>query len=449
MNFKKFKNANSGITLITLVITIIVLLILAGVSIATLSGDNGILNRTNDAKAQTEIGEIKDNVQTDILAKQIDNQGGNIASAQLKSVLDKYFEDVPDDVNLDTELIAKDEYGKHKIKVSDIYNGAIEFRVIPGVIVTETQKDNYNDGINMATVPKGFTVSGIKSEQEIAKGLVIYDIPKGEKVKWDEDTNLDGIPDVQTKYNQFVWIPVTNFESTYTGGTGLSEPTELKGEEWASGKPKDSQEILNYYYGTKADGKTNYFDYATDFAYSEHYNEMVTSVNKYNGFYIGRYETTIDVFTTEDVGTKGNKMVLTEADSIVQTNNKVCNWYGLYYAQRNSNVKGNGDYIQTTMIWGQQWDAMITYFEKQHEDYSDWGATNGMYYSGNSQRNGKKDIISNIYDLRTNGTESTAEVRSNWHVFRGGGCYVSGAADRREGAIAQQIASSRMSLYIK
>lgn len=45
---------NKGITLIALVITIIVLLILAGVTIATLTGDNGILTKTNNAKAETE-----------------------------------------------------------------------------------------------------------------------------------------------------------------------------------------------------------------------------------------------------------------------------------------------------------------------------------------------------------------------------------------------------------
>ncbi len=39
-----------GITLIALVITIIVLLILAGVTIAALSGDNGILQRATEAK---------------------------------------------------------------------------------------------------------------------------------------------------------------------------------------------------------------------------------------------------------------------------------------------------------------------------------------------------------------------------------------------------------------
>jgi len=36
---------NKGITLIALVLTIIVLLILAGVTIATLTGDNGILSQ--------------------------------------------------------------------------------------------------------------------------------------------------------------------------------------------------------------------------------------------------------------------------------------------------------------------------------------------------------------------------------------------------------------------
>ena len=47
------KRSNKGITLIALVITIIVLLILAGVTIAALSGDNGILKRVAEAKEQT------------------------------------------------------------------------------------------------------------------------------------------------------------------------------------------------------------------------------------------------------------------------------------------------------------------------------------------------------------------------------------------------------------
>lgn len=42
-----------GITLIALVITIIVLLILAGVSIAMLTGENGLLTQANNSKAET------------------------------------------------------------------------------------------------------------------------------------------------------------------------------------------------------------------------------------------------------------------------------------------------------------------------------------------------------------------------------------------------------------
>ena len=46
---KSIKN-NKGITLIALVITIIVLLILAAVSIATLTGENGILRKSRYSK---------------------------------------------------------------------------------------------------------------------------------------------------------------------------------------------------------------------------------------------------------------------------------------------------------------------------------------------------------------------------------------------------------------
>ena len=52
------KEKNSGVTLIALIITIIVLLILAGVTIAMIVGDNGILNQAANAKIQTEQASI-------------------------------------------------------------------------------------------------------------------------------------------------------------------------------------------------------------------------------------------------------------------------------------------------------------------------------------------------------------------------------------------------------
>ncbi len=51
---KRKMKKNKGITLIALVITIIVLLILAGVAIAMLSGENGILRKAAEAKTETE-----------------------------------------------------------------------------------------------------------------------------------------------------------------------------------------------------------------------------------------------------------------------------------------------------------------------------------------------------------------------------------------------------------
>ena len=51
-----------GITLIALVITIIVLLILAGVSIAMLTGENGILTRADDAAEETAFATARENV---------------------------------------------------------------------------------------------------------------------------------------------------------------------------------------------------------------------------------------------------------------------------------------------------------------------------------------------------------------------------------------------------
>ena len=60
-NFRKTNN--NGITLIALVITIIVLLILAAVSIATLTGQNGILTRAKDAKVETRGAEVEEIVE--------------------------------------------------------------------------------------------------------------------------------------------------------------------------------------------------------------------------------------------------------------------------------------------------------------------------------------------------------------------------------------------------
>ena len=51
---KNRKRENRGITLVALVVTIIVLIILAGVSIAMLVGENGIITQAQRAAQETE-----------------------------------------------------------------------------------------------------------------------------------------------------------------------------------------------------------------------------------------------------------------------------------------------------------------------------------------------------------------------------------------------------------
>ena len=72
---KIFKNTK-GITLIALVVTIIVLLILAGVSIAMLTGNNGVLTQGKRTKEETEIAEEKEAISLAMNALKIQKQVG-------------------------------------------------------------------------------------------------------------------------------------------------------------------------------------------------------------------------------------------------------------------------------------------------------------------------------------------------------------------------------------
>ena len=84
----KKKNVK-GITLIALVITIIVLLILAGVSIAMLTGENGILSQAQNAKDKTEIASEKEAVSLAYTTAYAKNNGeGKVTYGQMQDALD-------------------------------------------------------------------------------------------------------------------------------------------------------------------------------------------------------------------------------------------------------------------------------------------------------------------------------------------------------------------------
>ena len=85
MNLKNQK----GITLLVLVVTIIILLILAGITIGTLTGDNGIIQKAGKAKEETEIANEKEILEKAVVQAMGNNKYGNIEESELQEQLDK------------------------------------------------------------------------------------------------------------------------------------------------------------------------------------------------------------------------------------------------------------------------------------------------------------------------------------------------------------------------
>ena len=92
-NKKILKRKEKGITLIALVITIIVLLILAGVSIAMLTGDNGILTQARNAKEETEKASELEGIQLAVIGSETkDNEYLDILDEEsFQEELEKHF----------------------------------------------------------------------------------------------------------------------------------------------------------------------------------------------------------------------------------------------------------------------------------------------------------------------------------------------------------------------
>ena len=164
--FKKMAKERRGVTLIALVITIIVLLILAGVTIAMLTGENGIISKAMQAKTKTE--DSKETEEAGL--KEIENYiNGKSAEA---GVVVQDLKSIKSD-GTEGEVIGE--------KVSDGAEG-----VVP--------------------VPNGFYYVGgtVKSGAVISDNLADKDKYKGQEVV---GTNLSG--------NQFVFIPVNGEDLKY------------------------------------------------------------------------------------------------------------------------------------------------------------------------------------------------------------------------------------------
>ena len=83
---KRITKSTKGITLIALVVTIIILLNLAGVSIAMLTGNNGILSQAGRAKDRTREEGAREKIQLEVMGAY--DKYGNINVEKLKTNLD-------------------------------------------------------------------------------------------------------------------------------------------------------------------------------------------------------------------------------------------------------------------------------------------------------------------------------------------------------------------------
>ena len=75
-----------------------------------------------------------------------------------------------------------------------------------------------------APIPEGYTKSQITTEDDVAEGLVIYEIPEGATVNWTDEEDENGnnqstitiggtTTNLQETVNQYVWIPVEDINS--------------------------------------------------------------------------------------------------------------------------------------------------------------------------------------------------------------------------------------------
>ena len=99
------------------------LLILAGVTIAALSGPNGILTNATKAKEDNAKAQVIEEARVDILAKQTEKMGESPTSEELEQILTPKYGTLSNEENiLDRTLTTKDGYS---IKIRDIWNGTL------------------------------------------------------------------------------------------------------------------------------------------------------------------------------------------------------------------------------------------------------------------------------------------------------------------------------------
>lgn len=239
-NVKAINNA-SGITLIALVVTIVVLLILAGVSISLVLGDNGIISKSKEARAETVVGQEKDQIEVSYGAAIVNKLGDAITASDLQAELDKLADTtVTDNGNGTLNVLFNDTNHNYTVNKGNIETGEILDWDFILADATENPENYKHTGQSETNGDIGIGTDGEPVNLDLWK----YEIIDGNAIKLSKGSSSAGEPGyqnsnivdgkIQGKVPQYIKIdgtktfyPVTSMENSFGGCTSLTTAPKI------------------------------------------------------------------------------------------------------------------------------------------------------------------------------------------------------------------------------
>ena len=169
----KFKESEKGITLIALVITIIVLLILAAVSIAMLTGENGILKKASTAKEKHQISEAKEKIELALQDLRIEEEskGNSLTKKELSKLSESEYEiNVGSTESFPVEVVQS----IYKFQINDKYQVEYLGEATGTIVTYKTKPEGYTNQDKVTIILKVKNSKGIKEIQTPNSENTIY-----------------------------------------------------------------------------------------------------------------------------------------------------------------------------------------------------------------------------------------------------------------------------------